>query len=127
MPIKERPRPTIAELAILRVLWRRGPSTVKEVQEELRRGERRGYTTVLKLLQIMFDKGIVDRRRDGKAHVYRAKLRESQAQKRLTAELIDGVFRGSAAKLVMQALSSKTPSPEDLEEVRRLLDELEES
>jgi predicted transcriptional regulator len=127
MPSKERPRPTAAELTILRVLWTRGPSTVNEVLDGLPRGERRGYTTVLKLLQIMFDKGLVGRRRDGKAHVYRARLRESQARKRLTAELIDGVFQGSAAKLAMQALSSKTPSPEDLEEVRRLLDELEES
>jgi len=127
MPSKERPRPTASELAILRVLWDRGPSTVKEVQEGLRRAERRGYTTVLKLLQIMHDKGLVGRRRLGKAHVYRARLRENQAQKRLTAELVDGVFRGSAARLVMQALSDGTPSPQDLEEVRRLLDELEES
>lgn len=126
MTPRERPRPTISELTILRVLWDRGPSSVKEVQDELPRGERRGYTTVLKLLQIMHEKGLVGRRRDGKAHVYRARLRQSQAQKRLTAELIDGVFQGSAAKLVMQALSSKTPSSEDLEEVRRLLDELEE-
>jgi predicted transcriptional regulator len=127
MPSKERPRPTASELAILRVLWDRGPSTVREVQDGLRRTERRGYTTVLKLLQIMYDKGLVGRRRDGKAHVYRARLREGQAQRRLTAELVDGVFRGSATKLVMQALSGGTPSAEDLEEVRRLLDELEES
>ena len=126
MSPREQARPTPSELAILRVLWSRGPSTVKEVQEGLRRAERRGYTTVLKLLQIMHEKRLVERRRDGKAHVYRARLREVQAQKRLTADLIDGVFRGSAARLVMQALSSKTPSPEDLEEVRRLLDELEE-
>jgi predicted transcriptional regulator len=126
MPTKERARPTASELAILRVLWERGPSTVREVQECLRRGEHRGYTTVLKLLQIMHEKQLVERRRDGKAHVYRARLREAQAQRRLTADLIDGVFRGSAARLVMQALSSKTPSREDLEEVRRLLDELEE-
>lgn len=126
MPGRERPRPTASELAILRVLWDRGPSTVKEVQDGLRRTERRGYTTVLKLLQIMHEKGLVGRRRDGKAHVYRARLRESQAQKRLTADLVDGVFRGSAARLVMQALSSRTPSPGDLEEVRRLLDELED-
>ena len=126
MPARERPRPTTSELAILSVLWNRGPSTVKEVQDALLRSERRGYTTVLKLLQIMHDKGLVGRRLDGKAHVYRARLREAQAQKRLTSELVDGVFRGSAAKLVMQALSSKKPSPEDLEEVRKLLDELEE-
>ena len=126
MTARERPRPTASELAILRVLWDRGPSTVKEVQDALRREERRGYTTVLKLLQIMHDKELVGRRLDGKAHIYRARLREAQAQKRLTTELVDGVFRGSAAKLVMQALSSKKPSPEDLEEVRKLLDELEE-
>jgi predicted transcriptional regulator len=126
MPGRDHPRPTIAELTILRVLWDRGPSTVKEVHEELPRVGRRGYTTVLKLLQIMHDKGLVGRRRDGKAHVYRAKLRKSQAQKRMTAELIEGVFGGSASKLVMQALSSKAPSREDLEEVRKLLDELEE-
>jgi BlaI family penicillinase repressor len=127
MTPRERSRPTASELAILRVLWDRGPSTVKEVQDGLGRGERRGYTTILKLLQIMHEKGLVGRRRRGKAHVYRARLREGQAQRRLTAELVDGVFRGSAARLVMQALSARTPSPEDLEEVRRLLDELEES
>lgn len=120
-------RPTASELAILRVLWDEGPSTVKEVQDCLPRQERRGYTTVLKLLQIMHDKGLVARRLDGKAHVYRARLREAQAQKRLTADLVDGVFGGSAARLVAQALSSRKPSREDLEEVRRLLDELEES
>jgi predicted transcriptional regulator len=123
---RERTRPTTSELAILRVLWDLGPSTVKEVQDGLPRPERRGYTTVLKLLQIMNDKGLVVRRRDGKAHVYRARLRQTQAQKRLTADLVDGVFGGSAAKLVAQALSSRKPSQEDLDEVRRLLDELEE-
>ena len=127
MTPRARPNPTDAELTILRVLWEHGPSSVKDVQEALPRGERRGYTTVLKLLQIMHGKGLVGRRRDGKAHIYRARLRESQAQKRLTSELIDGVFRGSAARLAMQALSSQPPSPEDLEEIRRLLDELEES
>jgi BlaI family penicillinase repressor len=126
MSPQERAKPTVSELAILRVLWDRGPSTVREVQDGLRRTERRGYTTVLKLLQIMHEKRLVGRRRDGKAHVYRARLREGQAQKRMTTDLIDGVFRGSAARLVMQALSSKTPSPQDLEEVRRLIDELEE-
>jgi BlaI family penicillinase repressor len=127
MTPRERSRPTDSELAILRVLWDRGPSTVKEVQDGLRRSERRGYTTVLKLLQIMHEKRLVGRRRAGKAHVYRARLRESRVQKRMTSELVDGVFRGSAARLVMQVLSSGAPSREDLEEVRRLLDELEES
>lgn len=124
---RERTRPTASELSILRVLWNRGPSTVREVQDDLPHSEQRGYTTVLKLLQIMHDKGLVARRLDGKAHVYRARLREVQAQKRLTADLVDGVFGGSAARLVAQALSSRKPSREDLEEVRRLLDELEES
>lgn len=126
MTKRDRTRPTASELAILRILWSRGPSTVKEVQDVLPRPERRGYTTVLKLLQIMHDKGLVARRLDGKAHIYRARLREAQAQKRLTADLVDGVFGGSAARLVAQALSSRKPSREDLNEVRRLLDELEE-
>jgi predicted transcriptional regulator len=93
----------------------------------LPRARRRGYTTVLKLLQIMHDKGLVARRKTGKAHVYRARLREKQAQKRLTADLLDGVFGGSARRLVMQALASGRTSPEDLAEIRRLLDELEDN
>jgi BlaI family transcriptional regulator, penicillinase repressor len=118
------PRPTDAELAILRVLWERGPSTVREVHEELSRERGTGYTTVLKLLQIMFDKGLVTRDESERAHVYQPRQSEEQAQRRLVTDLLDRAFGGSAQKLVMQALTAKKASPEELAEIRKLLDEL---
>jgi predicted transcriptional regulator len=125
------PRPTDAELAILRVLWRRGPSTVRDVQEEMvreraaPRGEAPGYTTVLKLLQIMTEKGLVLREEAGRAHVYRPVPSEDQAQRRLVGELLDRAFGGSARQLVLQALRTRQVTLEELAEIRRLLDELE--
>jgi BlaI family transcriptional regulator, penicillinase repressor len=124
---KPTPRPTDAELAILRVLWERGPSTVREVHEELSRERGTGYTTVLKLLQIMFDKGLVTRDESERAHVYQPRQSEEQAQRRLVTDLLDRAFGGSAQKLVMQALTAKKASPEELAEIRKLLDELDES
>ncbi|SRR6266511_2367974 len=119
------PRPTVAELAILRVLWRRGPSTVREVHAELSRDHATGYTTALKLLQLMLGKGLVSRDESGRAHVYQARPSEEQAQRTLVADLLDRVFGGSAHQLVMQALTARKASPHELSEIRRLLDELE--
>ena len=116
------PQPTPAELGILTVLWRRGPSTVRQVQEEL--GQEVGYTTVLKLLQIMTAKGLVSRRESGRTHVYQAAMTEESTQRRLVSDLMDRAFGGSASRLVMQALSSRTATPEELEEIRRLLDDM---
>jgi len=124
---KPTPRPTDAELAILRVLWERGPSTVREVHEEVSRERGTGYTTVLKLLQIMFDKGLVTRDESERAHVYQPRHSEEQAQRRLVTDLLDRAFGGSAQKLVMQALTAKKASAEELAEIRKLLDELDES
>jgi BlaI family transcriptional regulator, penicillinase repressor len=117
-------RPTDAELEILSVLWSRGPSTVREVHGEL--AERRvGYTTVLKLLQIMAEKGLVARDESERAHVYRARLAQEQTQKQLIGDLVDRAFGGSASRLVLRALSSRKSSPEEIERIRELLDELE--
>lgn len=121
----KRPRPTDAELAILRVLWREGPSTVRQVQEALSRKSATGYTTVLKLLQIMTQKGLVERDEAQRTHVYRPSLSEGQTQRQLVGDLVDRAFGGSAQKLVMQALAAKPATPDQLAEIRRLIEELE--
>ena len=119
------PRPTPAELAILRVLWRQGPSTVREVHASLERERATGYTTMLKLLQIMTEKGLVRRDEAARAHVYAAAVAEEQTQKRLVRDLLDRAFGGSAATLVMHALSARKASPAELARIRELLDRLE--
>lgn len=124
-----RPRstqPTNAELAILRVLWERGPSTVRDVHEALPRGDDIGYTTVLKMLQIMVDKGQVKRREEGRGHVYRAAQSQEVTQQKLVTDLMERAFGGSAAGLVMQALSAKPASEAELERIRELIDEAQE-
>ncbi|HUG42033.1 MAG TPA: BlaI/MecI/CopY family transcriptional regulator [Longimicrobiales bacterium] len=118
------PLPTDAELGILHVLWRRGPSTVRQVLEELPRERAVGYTTVLKLLQIMHEKALVERDESERSHRYRAAVGEGATQRRLVGDLIDRGFQGSAARLVLGALSARRTTPEELGEIRRLLDEL---
>jgi predicted transcriptional regulator len=117
------PKPTEAELAILRVLWDRGPSTVRQVQAVLERARPTGYTTVLKLLQIMTEKGLVARDERERSHVYRPSRTEGQTQRQLVRDLLDRAFEGSAARLVMQALDASRASDEELDEIRRLIDE----
>jgi predicted transcriptional regulator len=117
-------KPTNAELDILRVLWSRGPSTVREVHEALERRTPVGYTTVLKLLQIMIEKGLVTRDESARTHVYTARAGETATQQRLVSDLLERAFGGSALGLVMQALSTKRPSRAELDELRRLLDDL---
>ena len=119
------PKPTDAELSILRVLWRRGPSTVRDVYDELRRERPMVYTTVLKLMQIMTEKGLVHREELGRAHLYRATQSEESAQRRLVEDLMDRAFGGSAQQLILHALSNRNASKEELAEIRRLLDDLE--
>ena len=119
------PRPTPAELEILRILWEQGPSTVRDVQERMERERPTGYTTVLKLLQIMTEKDLVRRDETARAHVYAARLPEQQTQQQLVRDLVDRAFGGSARKLVMQALSARKTSREDLSKIRELLDQLE--
>ena len=122
---KPTPRPTDAELAILRVLWERGPSTVREVHDALSATHDSGYTTVLKLMQIMTDKGLVVRDESQRAHVYSAREEEQKTQRQLLGDLIDRAFGGSPAKLVMQALSASRASAEELDAIRQLLDQME--
>lgn len=119
------PRPTDAELAILNVLWERGSSTVRDVHDALSGTQATGYTTVLKLMQIMTEKGLVERDESQRAHIYKVRQSEQRTQRQLLADLADRAFGGSPAKLVMQALSGRKSSPEELNEIRELLNELE--
>ena len=125
MPKRNLPRPTDAELAILRALWRLGPSTVRQVQEELNQSQTTGYTTVLKMLQIMTDKGLVKRDETERSHVYEAALPEEETQKQLVSDLLERAFGGSARQLVLHALAVKQASKKELAQIRQLLDELE--
>jgi BlaI family transcriptional regulator, penicillinase repressor len=122
MPKPATPRPTDAELAILRVLWNRGASTVRQVHEVLLRERPTAYTTALKLMQIMTEKGLVRRDERDRTHIYHARLTEEQTQRQLVRDLLDRAFEGSASKLVMQALASKRATAEELGEIRKLID-----
>ena len=117
------PRPTESELAILRVLWANGPSTVRQVNDTLSASRDTGYTTTLKLMQIMAEKGLVTRDERDRSHVYSAKLSQDQTQRQLVTDLVDRAFGGSAAALVLQALSAHPASSEELGEIQRLIDE----
>jgi BlaI family transcriptional regulator, penicillinase repressor len=112
-------KPTDAELAILRILWTRGPSTVRDVAAAM--GREGAYTTVLKLLQIMTDKELVRRNESARTHIYEAAHPEAQMQQHLVADLLDRAFDGSAATLVMRALSARKTSAKDLAEIRKLV------
>ena len=114
-----RRKPTDAELAILRVLWTRGPSTVRQVAEAMDREA--GYTTLLKLLQIMTEKRLVVRDESARTHIYQAAYTQEQTERQLVTDLLDRVFDGSAAKLVLQALASNKASPEELDEIKKLI------
>jgi BlaI family penicillinase repressor len=118
-------KPTASELEILRVLWTRGPSTVREVHESLREQKALGYTTVLKLLQIMTAKGTVRRNEEQRAHVYEACLPATETKRQLAGDVLQRVFEGSASELMMHALAGRRTSKKELEELRRLLDEYE--
>jgi predicted transcriptional regulator len=119
------PKPTDAELAILRVLWQGGPSTVREVWEQLNPEQGTGYTTVLKTMQIMVEKRLLARDETDRSHVYRAVRSEAQTQRQVVGHLLDRLFAGSAPKLVMQALAAKKATPAELAEIRKLLDNME--
>ncbi len=120
------PRPTDAELAILRVLWDRGASTVRQVHEALAGTRETGYTTTLKLMQIMADKGLVKRNESARTHVYSANAAKEQTQRQLVQDLVDRAFGGSAAQLVLRALSTDGASEEELKQIRKLIDDYRE-
>ena len=117
---KNQPKPTEAELQILSVLWRIGPATVRQIHNEL--GRQIGYTTVLKLMQIMAEKGLLLRDEQSRSHVYRTSATRDKTQNRLVGELIERAFEGSVQKLLIAALSAERASPQDLEEIRKLID-----
>ena len=122
MPRLTAPRPTDAELAILRVLWERGPSTVRQVHDILATDRPAAYTTALKLLQIMTEKGLVERDERDRTHVYRARLSQETTQRQLVRDLLDRAFGGSSGKLVMQALATRRASAEELKDIRKAID-----
>jgi predicted transcriptional regulator len=116
------PRPTDAELAILRILWDRGPSTVRQVHDILGRERQAAYTTALKLLQIMIEKGLVERDERDRTHIYRAALSEETTQRQLVRDLVDRAFGGSATKLVLQALATNRAPAEELRAILKAID-----
>ena len=118
-------RPTKLELSILRVLWEAGPRSVRDIHGILNESKPTGYTTVLKMLQIMTEKGLVDRDETVRPQIYRSKYSQEQTQRHLVSDLLQRAFGGSVKALVMQALASKKSSPKDLDAIEKLLDRIE--
>lgn len=138
------PKPTQAELDVLEVLWENGPATVRQVNDALNgkhagfpgedsqsnpgpRGRETGYTTTLKIMQIMHQKGLLDRKEEGRTHIYSPQVGQRQARQQLLDKFMETTFKGSATSLIMQALGSAKPSTEELKQIRRLLDKIERS
>jgi len=117
-------KPTEGEMEILQVLWQKGLCTVREVHEALDKKDS-GYTTTLKLMQIMHEKGMVERDTNQKTHIYKALVNQDKTEKQLVNKMIDNVFNGSAARLVMQALGNHTASADEIEEIKKYLEKLE--
>ncbi len=122
-----KPKPTNSELEILQIIWKNGASTVREINEELSKdkGSAIGYTTTLKLMQIMHEKGLLERETSSRTHIYKALVSHSKTSQNILNSLIDNVFNGSAAQLVMQALSNNKSSREEIKMIKKYLDELE--
>jgi predicted transcriptional regulator len=120
------PRPTDSELEILQVLWANGPSSVRFVYEQISKQRDVGYTTVLKLMQIMAEKGLAGRDTSRRTHIYRARIAEEETQQNLLRRFMDTTFRGSASKLVLQALGNAKTSPEELDEIKALIQRMED-
>ncbi|NQT12500.1 MAG: BlaI/MecI/CopY family transcriptional regulator [Planctomycetes bacterium] len=123
---RKTPRPTDSELEILQVLWERGPCTVRQVYEHVGKRRDTGYTTILKLMQIMAEKKLVVRDESNRSHIYSASREQEHTQRQLLSDLIARAFGGSANRLVMQALQAKEISPDEIHQIRGLLDDLEE-
>ena len=118
--------PTEKQLAILKVLWAKGPSTVRQVNDEINIAHKTGYTTTLKLMQIMTDKGLVVRDKSAFKHVYKTAVSAEVTENQIVGDMLDKVFSGSAERLVMRALSTKQVSPKELKKIRQLLDKMED-
>lgn len=119
-------KPTEKELEILQVIWEKGPSSVKEVHNAMGGDQANGYTTILKFLQIMFEKEIVSRHKNGKQHVYKAIVTKENTKRQMMDKIIDTVFEGSASQLILSALGNNKSSKEELREIRKYIDQLEE-
>lgn len=119
-------KPTETELEILQILWQNGPSTVRFVNEAQNQVKETGYTTTLKLLQIMHEKNLVSRDEESRSHLYQAAVTEEDTQKHLLDRFLDTAFRGSAMKLVMQALGNRSTTPDELNQIKNLLKRLED-
>jgi predicted transcriptional regulator len=124
MALNKQNKPTESELEILRVLWDKGQATVREVHETLSEHKDAGYTTTLKLMQIMFEKGLVTRDDSSKTHVYQANVSKENTQQQMVGKMINSLFGGSSTQLVMRALGNQTPSKDELNEIQQLLDQL---
>ena len=122
---KQKLKPTESELNILQVIWNNGPSSVREINDELNKVKEVGYTTTLKLLQIMTEKGLATRIKDGRNHIYSSAVEQHFAQQQFLDKLLNGVFGGSAKNLVMQALGNHKASKAELEEIKKYIEELE--
>ncbi len=125
MSHRDLPKPTAGELEILHVLWERGPSTVRNVYDALREKKPIGYTTVLKLMQIMTSKGTLRRNEEQRAHVYEACVPPEKTKRQFAADVLERVFEGSASELMMHALEGRRTSHEEIEQLRRILDDQE--
>ncbi len=125
MAKKQIPKPTDSELEILRILWQNGASTVKTVNEKLNEKKETGYTTTLKMLQIMYEKNLVERDENERSHIYKSAIDQNKIQKVLLDKLLKTAFSGSAANLVMQVLGNSQPSKEELKNIKELLDKIE--
>jgi BlaI family penicillinase repressor len=121
----QQPKPTEKELEILQILWQKGPVAVKDVHETMGGEKENGYTTILKLLQIMFEKGLVTRQKSGKLHLYQASASQEITQQQMIDKIISTVFQGSASQLVMSALGTNRSSKEELQEIKKYLEKLE--
>ena len=117
------PRPTEAELNILQVLWQAGPNSVRDIQRILNQAKPTGYTTALKMLQIMTEKGLVDRDESVRPQIYRARYSQEQTQRSLVKDLVRRAFGGSVKELVLQALATRKSTPEELAAIEKLLDQ----
>jgi BlaI family transcriptional regulator, penicillinase repressor len=125
MTKKQQPKPTEKELEILQILWSKGPSSVKDVHESLGGDDANGYTTILKVLQIMHEKGLVTRQKSGKLHLYKAAATQESTRQQILDKMIHTVFQGSAMQLVVSALGNKKSTKEELQEIRKYLEQLE--
>jgi predicted transcriptional regulator len=125
MPNLKLNKPTESEMEILQILWEEGPSTVREVHEILSGTKESGYTTTLKLMQIMHDKGMLSRNDESKTHIYSALIKKESVQKQVVGNMINGLFKGSSAKLVMHALGNHRASSEEIGEIKKYLNEME--